>query len=441
MEIVIVLFVLVLANGLFAMSELAVVSSRRSRLQQLADEGHHGAFAALALVDKPGPFLSTIQVGITLIGILAGALGEASLVVRLAPAISGLPFVGPYAGEIAIAIVVVGITFASLILGELVPKRLALHAPEAISMVIARPMQLLSKAMHPFVRLLTVSTEALLRLVGVREKVEETVTEAEIEGLMRAGAKAGVFEPEEQQYVSRVLALDTQPVSAIMTPRVDIVRLDADEALEHNLEILRQAEYTRLPVVRGDFDEVLGVLDTLDLLDDALAGRPVEILSGLRPPLYVPESIDLIRLLENFKQHKAHLALVLDEYGEVQGLVTMTDVLEAIVGEVPESEEAGALDIVKREDGSLLVDGGLSLARLRETTGKALEAPPGEMGTYQTLGGLVMARLGRVPRVGDRFEFDGLRFEVLDMDRNRVDKVLVSRIESADVARAGEQAR
>jgi len=275
----------------------------------------------------------------------------------------------------------------------------------------------------------------------VREKVEETVTEAEIEGLMRAGAKAGVFEPEEQQYVSRVLALDTQPVSAIMTPRVDIVRLDADEPLEHNLEILRQAEYTRLPVVRGDFDEVLGVLDTLDLLDDALAGRPVEILSGLRPPLYVPESIDLIRLLENFKQHKAHLALVLDEYGEVQGLVTMTDVLEAIVGEVPESEEAGALDIVKREDGSLLVDGGLSLARLRETTGKALEAPPGEMGTYQTLGGLVMARLGRVPRVGDRFEFDGLRFEVLDMDRNRVDKVLVSRIESADVARAGEQAR
>jgi len=258
---------------------------------------------------------------------------------------------------------------------------------------------------------------------------------------MRAGAKAGVFEPEEQQYVSRVLALDTQPVSAIMTPRVDIVRLDADEALEHNLEILRQAEYTRLPVVRGDFDEVLGVLDTLDLLDDALAGRPVEILSGLRPPLYVPESIDLIRLLENFKQHKAHLALVLDEYGEVQGLVTMTDVLEAIVGEVPESDEAGALDIVKREDGSLLVDGGLSLARLRETTGKALEAPPGEMGTYQTLGGLVMARLGRVPRVGDRFEFDGLRFEVLDMDRNRVDKVLVSRIEAADVARAGEQAR
>ena len=440
MEIVIVLFVLVLANGLFAMSELAVVSSRRSRLQQLADEGHHGAFAALALVDKPGPFLSTIQVGITLIGILAGALGEASLVVRLAPAISGLPFVGPYAGEIAIAIVVVGITFASLILGELVPKRLALHAPEAISMVIARPMQLLSKAMHPFVRLLTVSTEALLRLVGVREKVEETVTEAEIEGLMRAGAKAGVFEPEEQQYVSRVLALDTQPVSAIMTPRVDIVRLDADEALEHNLEILRQAEYTRLPVVRGDFDEVLGVLDTLDLLDDALAGRPIEILSGLRPPLYVPESIDLIRLLENFKQHKAHLALVLDEYGEVQGLVTMTDVLEAIVGEVPESEEAGALDIVKREDGSLLVDGGLSLARLRETTGKALEAPPGEMGTYQTLGGLVMARLGRVPRVGDRFEFDGLRFEVLDMDRNRVDKVLVSRIETAKSAGANDRA-
>lgn len=441
MEIVILLLALFVANGVFAMSELAVVSSRRSRLQQLADEGNHGATAALALVEKPGPFLSTIQVGITLIGILSGALGEAALVTRLAPAFADIPVAGRYADEIALAIVVVAITYSSLILGELVPKRLALHAPEAISMVIARPMQLLSRAMLPFVRLLTLSTEALLRLVGVRETVLETVTEAEIEGLMRAGAEAGVFEPEEQQYVSRVLALDTQPVSAIMSPRVDIVHLDADEPIEHNLEILRRGEYTRLPVVRGDFDEVLGVLDTLDLLDDALAGRPLEILADLRPPLYVPESIDLIRLLEHFKKHKAHLALVLDEYGEVQGLVTMTDVLESIVGAVPESEEAGDLDIVVREDGSLLVDGGLSLARLREATGRLLETPPGEAGTYQTLGGLVMARLGRVPHVGDHFEFDGLRFEVLDMDRNRVDKVLVSRIEAADVARAGEQTR
>jgi putative hemolysin len=421
-----VLLALFLANGVFAMSELAVVSSRRSRLQHLADDGHPGATAALGLIEHPGRFLSTIQVGITLIGITSGAFGEATLVAQLAPALADLPLVGLYAKQVALAIVVVGITFGSLILGELVPKRLALHAPEAIAMRIALPMHLLSRLMHPFVKLLTISSEGVLRLFGVREKVKETVTEAEIEGLMRAGTEAGVFERAEHQYVSRILHLDTQRVGAIMTPRIDMVYLDIDAPLARNLEIIRREGYTRVPVVRGDFAEVLGVLDVLDLAEDSLDGKPLDIRAHLRAPLYVPESVNLIRLLELLKQHKAHLALVLDEYGEVQGLVTLTDVLEAIVGAVPESEEAVEPDVVRRADGSLLVDGGVSLARLREALGREVETPPEEVGSYQTLGGLVMARLGRVPKVGDRFEFDGLRFEVLDMDRNRVDKVLLA---------------
>jgi len=423
---ILVLLALFLANGVFAMSELAVVSSRRVRLRHLADEGHPGGAAALALVENPGRFLSTIQVGITLIGILSGAFGEATLVARLAPTLADLPLIGPYATQAALAIVVVAITFGSLILGELVPKRLALHAPEAIATRIALPMHLLSRLMHPFVRLLTLTSEGILRLLGVREKVRETVTEAEIEGLMRAGAEAGVFERAEHQYVSRILHLDTQRVGAIMTPRIDMVYLDSDAPLARNLEIIRREGYTRVPVVRGDFAEVLGMLDVLDLAEDALDGRPLDIRAHLRAPLYVPESVNLIRLLELLKQHKAHLALVLDEYGEVQGLVTMTDVLEAIVGAVPESEEAGEPDVVRRADGSLLVDGGVSLARLHEALGRDIETPPEEAGSYQTLGGLVMARLGRVPRVGDRFDFDGLRFEVMDMDRNRVDKVLLA---------------
>jgi putative hemolysin len=427
MELV-VLLALFLANGFFAMSELAVVSSRRSRLQQLAEAGHPGGAAALALVDNPGRFLSTIQVGITLIGISSGAFGEATLVAQLAPALADVPLIGPYAKQVALAIVVVGITYGSLILGELVPKRLALHAPDAIAARIALPMQLLARLMHPFVKLLTISSEAILRLFGVREKVKETVTEAEIEGLMRAGAEAGVFERAEHQYVSRILHLDTQRVGAIMTPRIDMVYLDIDAPLARHLEIIRREGYTRVPVVRGDFAEVLGVLDVLDLAEDALDGKPLDVRAHLRAPLYVPESVNLIRLLELLKQHKAHLALVLDEYGEVQGLVTMTDVLEAIVGAVPESEEWAEPDVVRRADGSLLIDGGVSLARLREALGREVETPPEETGSYQTLGGLVMARLGRVPRVGDHFEFDRLRFEVLDMDRNRVDKVLLAEV-------------
>lgn len=421
-----VLFVLILANGVFAMSELAVVSSREVRLRQRAEQGSRGAAAALAISARPGPFLSTIQVGITLIGIFMGAFGEATLSAKLAGAFQELPLLAPYARELAIAVVVIGITYFSLVIGELFPKRLALHAPEAVAAAIARPMQLLSRAMLPFVKLLTFSTEVLLRLVGVHERVRQTVTEAEIEGLMKIGAESGVFERAESEFVSRVLRLDAQSVSAIMTPRIDIVYLDAESPPGEALKTVRSEGYTRYPVCRGSLSEVLGVLDTLDLLDPALAGRQLDIRQHLRAPLWVPETVHVMRLLELFKQHKEHLAFVVDEYGELQGMVTMTDVLEAIVGELPEAGVPEEPEVTRRADGSLLVDGGASLERLQEAVGRALELPEGEAGSYHTVGGLVMARLGRVPRAGDRFEFAGLRFEVLDMDRHRVDKVLVA---------------
>jgi len=423
---VLVLLALILANGVFAMSELAVVSSRHVRLQQLADKHHPGARAALSLSAHPGQFLSTVQVGITLIGIFLGAFGEATLSARLADALSHVAVLAPYARELAVAIVVIGITYFSLVLGELVPKRLAIHAPEAIATRIAKPMQILSKAVFPFVKLLTLSTEGLLRLVGVRERVTQTVTEAEIEGLMKIGAESGVFEAAEHEFVSRVLRLDSQTVGAVMTPRIDIVWLDVDVPLETSREIVREKGFTRLPVCRGGLDDVLGILDTLDLLDVALKGETFDLRKHLRAPLYVPEGIHLIRLLELFKLNKAHLALVVDEYGEVQGLVSMNDVLEAIVGEIPEASEAEEPEVVRRADGSLLVDGGISLTRLNEALDRAIELPEDEAGRYHTLGGLVMARLGRVPRAGDQFAFAGLQFEVLDMDRHSVDKVLVT---------------
>ncbi|MCG6876285.1 MAG: hemolysin family protein [Betaproteobacteria bacterium] len=422
---VLVLLALILANGVFAMSELAVVSSRHVRLRQLAEAKHPGAAAALALTAHPGQFLSTVQVGITLIGIFMGAFGEATLSAHLTDALRSVGVLAPYARELAVAIVVIGITYFSLVLGELVPKRLAIHAPEAVATRIAKPMQLLSKTVYPFVKLLTFSTEVLLRLLGVRERVRQTVTEAEIEGLMKIGTESGVFEPAEHEFVSRVLRLDSQTVSAIMTPRMDIVWLDVDAAREESLRTIRDMGFTRLPVCQTGPDDVLGILDTLDLLGVALKGETFDLRKFLRAPLYVPESIHLIRLLELFKLNKAHLALVVDEYGVVQGLVTMTDVIEAIVGEVPETDAPHEQEVVRRADGSLLVDGGISLDRLNEALERAIALPEDEAGRYHTLGGLVMARLGRVPRAGDQFDYAGLRFEVLDMDRHSVDKVLV----------------
>jgi putative hemolysin len=430
---VLFLAVLILLNGVFALSEIAVVSARKTRLQQWSDEGRAGAAAALHLANEPGRFLSTIQVGITTIGILSGALAEASVAQTLAASLSQVPAVAPFSEGIAIGIVVVTITYLSVVIGELVPKRLALVNPEAIASVIAQPMQWLSRVSSPLVRFFNLSSEAVLRLVGAREAGEPPVTEEEIKVLMEQGTEAGVFEESEQTLVSNILRLDEQPVGAIMTPRVDIFYLDLEQPYEENRKQLLDCPYSRMPVCKDGLDNVLGILESKALMRQSLRGEAIDLTGSLARPLYVPNSISSMELLETFKKNRMHVALVVDEYGEVQGLVTMNDVLEAIVGDIPSAEAAGDEEAVQREDGSWLLDGMLSLDKFKEIF-ELEELEEEDTGNFHTLGGFVMLRLGRVPAVGDHFEWNGLRFEVMDMDRHRVDRMLVARLPARPAA-------
>lgn len=424
------LVVLILINGVFAMSEIAVVSARKSRLQSLADDGNPGASAALGLHREPASFLSTIQVGITLVGILSGAIGETTVADPLAAWIAGIPALAPHAKGIALTLTVVGLTYFSVVVGELVPKRLALLAPEAIASTIARPMMILSRLAHPLVSVLSGSCTAILSLFGARRKDEPPVTDDEIKVLMEQGAEAGVFHESEQEIVSNVLRLDEQRVSAIMTPRRDmsVVDLDEDEALVWQRIV--ETEYSRLVVCRDGLEHVLGILQTGDLLKKALSGHRVtlsDLESVLHPPLFVPESVTTTVLLERFREARVQFALLVDEYGEVQGLVTLTDVLSSIVGELSVPVAPEDRDVLLREDGSWLVDGDVGLERLKSMLEIDDELPGEDEQTFHTVGGLIMHCLGRVPLPTDHVTARGWRFEVMDMDRNRVDKVLVSR--------------
>ncbi len=419
--------ILIILNGVFAMSEIAVVSARKARLQQWADEGSSSAGVALGLANDPGRFLSTIQVGITTIGILSGALAEASVGDSLASRLALVPGLEQYAQVLATGIVVVGVTYLSVVIGELVPKRLALLNAEAIASAIARPMTWLSKVTSPLVRFFNLSSEALVRIIGGPHVAEPPVTEEEIKVLMEQGTEAGVFEEAEQALVSNILRLDELRVSAIMTPRVDIFYLDLEEPYEDNRQRLLDCPYSRMPVCRGGLDTVLGMLESTAVMRQSLRGETIDFTALLARPLYVPNSISSMELLETFKKNRMHVALVVDEYGEIQGLVTMNDVLEAIVGEISTDATETDPDAVQREDGSWLLDGMLSLDKFKEIF-ELDEIEDEDKGNFHTLGGFVMLRLGRVPTVADHFEYDGLRFEVMDMDRHRVDKMLVSRL-------------
>lgn len=425
------LAVLIILNGVFAMSEIAVVSARKTRLQQWADEGSQSAAAALELANEPGRFLSTIQVGITTIGILSGAIAEAAVSEALAEKLAQIPLMEHYSQAIATGIVVVTITYLSVVIGELVPKRLGLFNPEVIASAIARPMQWLARVSFPVVRFFNFSSDAILRLVGGRQSGEPPVTEEEIKVLMEQGTEAGIFEESEQELVSNILRLDEQRVGAIMTPRVDIFYVDLEEPYEDNKEKLLGSPYSRMPVCKGGLDNVMGILESKALVRQSLRGEALDFTSLLERPLYVPNSISSMELLETFKKNRVHIALVVDEYGEIQGLVTMNDVLEAIVGDIASDQEETDPDAVRREDGSWLLDGMLSLDKFKEIF-ELEELEDEDKGNFHTLGGFVMLRLGRVPVVADRFEWEGLRFEVMDMDRHRVDKMLVSRLPNAD---------
>jgi len=435
---IVLLFFLILLNGILAMSEIAVVSSRKARLQKLADDGSLGAQSALALNNEPSTFLSTVQVGITTVGILSGAIGEAALADPLTIWLANFALIEPYARAIALTVVVVGLTYFSVVIGELVPKQVGLLAPEKIASLIAPPMNMLARVARPLVWLLSASSSFLLRMMGAVRKEEPPVTDEEIKVLMGQGAEAGVFHESEQAIVSNVLRLDEQRIGAIMTHRNDVYVLDLDEPETEIRNRIAESPYTRVVVCRDGLDHIVGILRTADILKDALAGKPLAVEQSLRAPLYVPEGVTTTHLLEYFRKARQQCALIVDEYGELQGLVTLTDVLTSIVGELPSSDILEEQDIVMREDGSWLIDGSVTIERLKFVLGIDDNLSGEEENAFNTLGGFVMHVLGRIPMVADHFEAAGCRFEVLDMDKNRVDKVLVAHIVRAETGPIGE---
>jgi putative hemolysin len=431
MSDILIILVLILLNGVFAMSELALVSAKRMRLERRAEEGSRGARTAIALADNPSHFLSTVQVGITLIGIFTGAFGEASLVSRLAPQIETVGFLAPYAYEIALFVVVLGITFASIILGELVPKRIAMRHPEAMATLIAPPLNMLSVIMSPFVKVLSLTTEAIVRLLGIHEAKEDAPTEEDIAGMFKEGTDAGLFEKTEYDIVSRALRLDDRHLKALMTPRVDLVMIDLDAERRDILELISCHTYSRFPVYRGDRAQILGYVKVRDLLAQSVRHGSLEavnIAHAVSDILFVPETVSAMVLLELFKKNRAELALIVDEYGDIQGMVTLSDVMSALVGDVTVIGEENDPDAVQRQDGSWLLDGGVDLDRFRDLMNTDVRFPDEGTGAYHTLAGFVLYQFGYIPKTSEFFEWGGYRIEVVDMDGNRIDRILVDRL-------------
>lgn len=423
-EIGIILLLIVL-NGVFAMSEAAILSARKSLLQHQAESGDIKSKAALDLAEHPDRLLSTTQSGITLIGILSGVYGGAGLAHKLAAALQSSGMHKELSQTLSFGIIVLSITYFSLVIGELVPKSLALNNPEKISAAIAKPMGALSALASPVVWILSISTKAVLRLTGIKQTADSPVTEEEIKILMEQGKEAGVFDKHEQDIVERVFRLSDRRAINLMTPRREIDWLDVEDTPEQTLEKISLAPHTALPVCEGSLDHVLGIVLLKTIWHQTAHGLPVDLKAAVKEPIYILESVKALHLLEEFKRAAQHLALVVDEYGVVSGLVTVHDVLEGIVGDVPSSEQPEELPAIEREDGSWLMDGTLSVYDFQRLLNiKAM--PEEDEGEYESLGGFVMSRLGRIPVTAEKFEWNDLCFEVLDMDGHRVDKVLVT---------------
>lgn len=420
------LIVLILLNGSFAMSEIALVTARRARLARLAEGGNNAAQVALTLHDEPTHFLSTVQIGITSIGVLNGIIGEAVLAGPLSDALSRLQLNPETSHILATVMVVMLITYVSIVVGELVPKRIGQLNPEGIACLVARPMRFLALFTRPFVRLLALSTDALLHLMGQRNVGVPKVTEEEIHAILEEGSEAGVIEQREHDMVRNVFRLDDRQIGSLMIPRSDIVFLEVNLPLEDNLQTLKLSEHSRFPVCRGGFHEVLGIVNAKQLLNQQLEGGLTDLTPLLQPAVFVPETLNGMDLLAHFRASGTQMTLVVDEYGELQGLVTLQDMLEAVTGEFTPNnvEDAWA---VQREDGSWLLDGLIPVPELKDQL-KLKAVPEENRGRYHTLSGLMMWLLGRVPQTGDVAIWESWRLEVVDLDGKRVDKVLASRM-------------
>jgi putative hemolysin len=427
-----ILMALILVNGLFAMAELAVFSSRLTRLRQLGQGGSRGARAALRLLDDPTRFLSTVQFYITLIGVVAGVYSGVQFAEPLAAWLAGFGLLAPvarYLDTTAYGIVVVGVTFLSLVIGELVPKRWALTNPEAIASTLARPMELLSIASTPFVWVLQGSTELVARILGLRKSTTRGVNEEEIRSMIAEATHTGIFHVAEHQMIEGVLRLPDRTVRSIMVPRGDVVWLDAADSRETVWNAVRTSGHSRYPVCRGQLDELLGLVMTAELaewLGDPAAG---ELAARVRAPLIVHESTRILRLLELFRESKLLFAVIVDEHGSIEGVVTPSDILTAITGELPDAANEEVPEAVARDDASWLVDGGMAIDDVERLLG-AGNMRSGD--DYTTLAGFVLAQLGHLPATGESFRWRGLRFEIVDLDGRRIDKLLIKRVATPD---------
>ncbi len=424
---IIIILVLTVLNGYFAMSEIALVSARKARLQQRADDGDKGAKTALELMKTPNRFLSTIQVGISLVGVLSGAFGGALLSKPLADLLAKIAWLEPYAAPIALIIVVAFITYLSLVIGELIPKRVALNEPEAIACRVAGFMHFMEIITRPVVNLLSASTDVGIKILGIKPSDEPIVTEDEIKVLMGQGAQVGVFHAAEEDMVSGIFKLGERRVDALMTPRTEVDWVDLDHPRDEIIQKILGSHFSRLPVARESLDNVMGILETKTLVGKDLWQGEFEIMHYAQKPLFVPESLPAIKTLDIFQNTGYPCALVIDEYGGVQGMVTLYDILEAIVGDIPEDLEDRDQQAVQREDGSWLFDGLILIDELKEILDIDL-LPGEERGAFQTLSGFVMSQLGNIPVTGQSFFWENFRFEVVDMDGRRVDRVMVSKV-------------
>ncbi len=425
-EIVIIL-VLIMLNGIFAMTEFAIVSAKKTRLQQRADRGDRGAAAALELADEPTLFLSTIQIGITLVGIFAGAFGGATVAEGLSRYLKEFPALSGYSDLLSILFVVLVITYLTLIFGELVPKRLALNNAENIASAVAKPIRFLSVITAPLVIILSFSTKAVLWVIRFRKITEPPVTEDEIRIMLAKGTEAGVFEEAELNMVEGVFDLGDRRAESLMTHRTDIIALDLNDPVEDNLRKLIRSGRSNFPVYEGNLDNITGMVSVKDILAKMADGSTPDIKSSVTKPLFAPKNTPVLKLLESFKATGVHIALVTDEYGGIQGVITLHDILEAIVGDIRTLGEPVDTAVVEREDGSWLINGDTPIEEVRNIV--SIDSLPAEhKGHYQTIAGLILFILQRIPKTGDYIDVGGLRYEVVDMDGNRIDKVLVTRV-------------
>lgn len=418
-----VVLMLVLLNGFFAMSELAIVSARRARLKQLVDDHEdHGARLAMRMGADPVSFLSVVQIGMTLNSVLAGAFGGATLAGPFAKYLNTIKWIAPNGSAVALALTVAGITYLNLVVGELLPKRIGLAYAEPIARRVAFTMEVFARVSSPIVWILRQSTEFFLRLLHLGQKRDTMVTEEEVKHMITEGAESGVLKPAEKEMLEGVMRLANRTVRTIMTPRLDMVWLDADDGVDIHKKIIRASGYSRFAVARGDLEEILGFVYAKDLLNASFDGHDLSIKTVMRPPLIVPDTTPVLRLLEHFKQSGQHIAVIVDEYGSVEGLVSITDILEAITGDIPEQGEAREEQPLQRDDGSWLIEGMTPLDEIENILG--LRNMVGE-GDFHTLAGFVIDKLGRIPSAGDNFIWEKARFQVVDMDNRRVGKVLI----------------